>query len=207
MWNGIYGPRAHSRVSAARTYRARAGAARIGRQAGESRAAVGGDALDAASVRTAMGDADVLVHLVGVAHPSPAKAREFREIDLRSIAASVAARPRYLIYVSVAHPAPAMKSYVAVRMEGEELIRKARLNATIVRPWYVLGPGHWWPLALVPIYWVLERIPATREGARRLGLVTLRQMTMALADAVDRRTTGARVVDVPAIRAGVSPHP
>jgi uncharacterized protein YbjT (DUF2867 family) len=163
--------------------------------------AVKGDALDAASVRSAMSNVHVVVHLVGVAHPSPAKARQFREIDLRSIGATVAARPPQLVYVSVAHPAPAMKSYIEARMEGEALIRGAGLNATILRPWYVLGPGHWWPVALLPIYWLMERVPATRDGARRLGLVTLRQMTLALADAVDRPAKGERVVDVPAIRA------
>src|SRR5579864_2386508 len=89
--------------------------------------AVMGDALDAVSVRSAMDGADMLVHLVGVAHPSPSKAREFRAIDLRSIQATVVALPRYLIYVSVAHPAPAMKSYIEVRMEGEALIRSAGL--------------------------------------------------------------------------------
>ena len=108
--------------------------------------AVTGDALEAASVRSAMDGVDVLVHLVGVAHPSPAKAREFREIHLRSIQATVAARPRYLIYVSAAHPAPAMKSYIEVRIKGEALIRSAGLSATILRPWYALGPGHWWRL-------------------------------------------------------------
>jgi uncharacterized protein YbjT (DUF2867 family) len=163
--------------------------------------AVKGDALDAASVHSAMGGVHVLVHLVGVAHPSPAKARQFHEIDLRSIEATVAAQPPQLVYVSVAHPAPVMKSYIEVRMEGEALIRKAGLNATILRPWYVLGPGHQWPVALLPIFWLMERVPATREGARRLGLVTLRQMTMALADAVDRPVKGQRVIDVSAIRA------
>jgi uncharacterized protein YbjT (DUF2867 family) len=163
--------------------------------------AVMGDALDAASVRSAMRGAHVLVHLVGVAHPSPAKARQFREIDLRSIGAAVAAQPPQLVYVSVAHPAPVMKSYIEARMEGEALIRDAGLNATILRPWYVLGPRHRWPVALLPIFWLMERAPATREGARRLGLVTLRQMTVALADAVDRPVKGERVVDVPAIRA------
>jgi uncharacterized protein YbjT (DUF2867 family) len=94
-----------------------------------------------------------------------------------------------------------MKSYIEARMQGEALIRTAGLNATILRPWYVLGPGHWWPVALLPIYWLMERMPSTREGARRLGLVTLRQMTMALADAVDRPVKGERAVDVPGIRA------
>lgn len=164
-------------------------------------AAVIGDALDAESVRAALEDAEVVVHLVGVAHPSPAKAAQFRDIDLRSIEATVTARPPYVVYVSVAHPAPAMKSYIQVRMKGEEFIRAAGIRATILRPWYVLGPGHWWPVALLPIYRLMESIPATRDGARRLGLVSLRQMTMALADAVDRPPNGVRIVDVPAIRA------
>jgi uncharacterized protein YbjT (DUF2867 family) len=162
--------------------------------------AVIGDALDADSVRAALGGAEVLVHLVGVAHPSPAKAREFREIDLKSIEATVAARPKSLVYVSVAHPAPAMKSYIEARMKGEALIQAAGIDATILRPWYVLGPGHWWPVALLPMYWLMECVPGAREGARRLGLVTLRQMTMALADAVDRPAAGVRIVDVPGIR-------
>jgi uncharacterized protein YbjT (DUF2867 family) len=154
--------------------------------------AVKGDALNAASVRSAMGGADVLVHLVGVAHPSPVKARQFREIDLRSIGATVAARPPQSVCVSVAHPAPSMKSYIEARIEGERLIRDAELNATILRPWYVVGPGHWWPAALLPVYWLMERVPATRAGARR---------TVALADAVDYPVKGERVVDVPGIRA------
>ena len=53
--------------------------------------AVTGNALDSASVSAAIGDADTLVQLVGVPHPSPAKARQFREIDLESVRASVAA--------------------------------------------------------------------------------------------------------------------
>jgi len=165
--------------------------------------AVKGNALDAASVSAAIGDADTLVHLVGVSHPSPAKAREFREIDLASVKASVAGaagRVRHFVYVSVAHPAPVMKEYIAVRTEGEALIHAAGLNATILRPWYVLGPGHWWPAILLPIYWTMELIPATREGARRLGLVRLIQMVAALAGAVDSPATGIRILEPPEIR-------
>lgn len=115
----------------------------LARAGSESRVAAGaapvrGNALESASVAAALGDADTLVHLVGVSHPSPAKAREFREIDLASVQASVAAaagRVRHFVYVSVAHPAPVMKEYIAVRMEGEALIRGSGLNATILRPW------------------------------------------------------------------------
>ena len=95
-----------------------------------------------------------------------------------------------------------MKAYIAVRAECETLIRKSGLNATILRPWYVLGPGHRWTYVLVPAYWLLERISSTREGARRLGLVTLEQMLQALTDAVESPSTGVRVLGVPEIHAG-----
>lgn len=65
-----------------------------------------------------------------------------------------------------------------------------------------LGPGHLWPYALFPVYALAELIPATRDGARRLGLVTRVQMTRALASAVESQPAGVVVVDVPGIRAG-----
>jgi uncharacterized protein YbjT (DUF2867 family) len=166
-----------------------------------------GDALDPASVTAAARAGDTLVHLVGTPHPSPAKAAQFRRVDLPSVAASVAAaRDRgaaHVVYVSVAQPAPAMKAFLAVRAEGEAMIRGARLTATFVRPWYVLGPGHRWPLLLVPFYALARAVPRTRDGALRLGLVTIDQMIAALVHAIEAPPpAGAvRIVDVPAIRA------
>jgi uncharacterized protein YbjT (DUF2867 family) len=163
--------------------------------------------LEAASVAQALVGVETLVHLVGVPKPSPAKARQFREIDLVSIRASVAAasqapvRPR-VVYLSVAQPAPVMKAYLAVRAEGEALLRASGLDATFLRPWYVLGPGHRWPCLLLPAYALLGWIPATRASARRLGFVTLAQMTAALVRAVEEPAKGVRVIDVPGIRSG-----
>lgn len=171
-------------------------------------AAVTGDPLAAGDVMAALGDADTVVHLVGVPKPSPAKARQFREIDLVSIQATIAAVERlpmaarpHLVYLSVAQPAPVMRAYLAVRAEGEALIRRAGLTATLLRPWYVLGPGHRWPMLLLPVYVLLRCIPATRAAAERLGFVTLAQMTAALVRAVEAPLAGVRVVEVPAIRA------
>jgi len=145
------------------------------------------------------------VQLVGVAHPGPGKAAQFEAIDkksgLEAIRAAKQADIGHFVYVSVAHPAPAMHAYVAARSACEDEIRKLGLHATILRPWYVLGPGHWWPYALIPFYWLAERLPATRNGARRLGLVTLAQMTDALVRAVEHPSEGIRVVEVPEIRA------
>lgn len=166
---------------------------------------VTGNALDEASYAARVPSGATFVHLVGVAHPSPGKGREFRAVDLASLkaalAAAVPARVRHFVYLSVAHPAPVMRAYWGARAEGEALLRATGLPATILRPWYVLGPGHLWPYALFPVYALLELIPATRDGARRLGLVTRARMTRALAAAVENPPDGVRVLDVPAIRA------
>ncbi len=167
--------------------------------------AIPGDALDSRSYASKISPADTFVQLVGVAHPSPAKAAEFRNIDLASgrnaIDAAKAAGVKHFVYVSVAQPAPVMKSYIEVRSQCEGMIRQSGMNATILRPWYVLGPGHRWPYFLIPIYKLMELLPPTREGAVRLGLVTLEQMVRALVDAVEAPAQGVRIVDVPKIRA------
>ena len=168
--------------------------------------AVFGDALRADTFAHAIAPADTLVHLVGTPRPSPLKAAQFQAVDLASIRATVAAvareSVRHLVYVSVAHPAPVMRAYITVRQEGEALIRASGLPATVLRPWYVVGPGHWWPVLLYPLYAVGEWLPPTRAGARRLGLVTRAQLIAALVHAVEHPPDGVRVVEVPAIRAG-----
>jgi uncharacterized protein YbjT (DUF2867 family) len=166
--------------------------------------AVFGDALNKATFAEKVKPAGTFIQLVGVAHPSPAKGKEFRSIDLVSARASIAAAVengiQHFVYVSVAQPAPMMKEYQAVRAEGEALLRASGMNATILRPWYILGPGHRWPWFLVPAYWICERLPATRDSAQRLGLVTLKQMLTALVEAVGNPPRGIRVVEVPEIR-------
>jgi uncharacterized protein YbjT (DUF2867 family) len=171
-----------------------------------------GNALDAASFAGSIPPTATLVHLVGTPHPSPAKAAEFKRVDLVSIQASVtAARTAgvsHLVYVSVAHPAPIMHAYIAVRREGEALVEASGIPATILRPWYVLGPGHRWPYALVPVYAVLRLLPSTREAAHRLGLVTHRAMVAALVRAVESPpSAGVRIVDVAAINRAEAMQP
>jgi uncharacterized protein YbjT (DUF2867 family) len=164
-----------------------------------------GDALVASSFAPAVAPADTLVHLVGTPHPSPAKAASFRAIDLVSAHAALDAAlesgVRHFVYVSVAQPAPVMRAYIEVRQAVEARIRASGMAATIVRPWYVLGPGHRWPYVLLPVYAVLARVPATRDSAQRLGLVTLAQMVAALVASIERGPDGERVLNVPDIRA------
>lgn len=166
--------------------------------------AVVGNALDERTFASRVAPADTFVQLVGVAHPSPAKAAEFRTVDLASVKASAkaaaAAGVAHFVYVSVAQPAPVMKAYVEARAEGEAAVRAAGVNATFVRPWYVLGPGHRWPYVLLPIYRVLQLLPPTRDAARRLYPVTLEQMIATLVEAVEDPAAGIRIVETPQIR-------
>ncbi len=129
----------------------------LARAGSEGRLAAGvtaivGNPLDAATYRDSLAGCDTMVHLVGVSHPSPAKAKQFREIDLASareaVGAATAAAVSHFVYVSVAHPAPVMHEYIAARMAAEQAIGEAGLRATILRPWYVLGEGRRWPLLL-----------------------------------------------------------
>ncbi len=166
---------------------------------------ISGDPLDKESFASAIRPTDTFVQLVGVAHPSPAKAKEFRAVDLKSALESVAAAAEagveHFIYVSVAQPAPIMRAYIEARAEAEEAIRASGLRATILRPWYVLGPGRQWPQLLRPFYWFMERLPSKRETARRLGLLTFKEMTGALANAVENPADGVRILAVPEIKA------
>ena len=167
-----------------------------------------GDPFDRSTFANAIETGDAFLQLLGVPHPSPAKATQFVEIDLRSatesIAAAAAAGVNHFVYVSVAQPAPVMHAYQQARAQAELALGRSGLRRTIVRPWYVLGPGHRWPYALLPLYWALERVPATRASARRLGLVTLEQMVAALVQAIENPPESTRIMDVPDIRAAAA---
>lgn len=163
-----------------------------------------GDVLHRETFANAIPLGAVVVHLVGTPHPSPSQAAQFEAIDFVSArechAAAEQAGAKHFVYVSVAHPAPIMHAYVDVRQRVERILRESSLPHTIVRPWYVLGPGHCWAYLLVPIYWLAERMPSKRETARRLGLVTLRQMIATLTYAVETASNESRVFEVPDIK-------
>jgi uncharacterized protein YbjT (DUF2867 family) len=165
-----------------------------------------GDALDASTFASQIAPADTFLQLVGTPHPGPSKVAEFERVDFvsarESVQAAAAAGSGHFIYLSVAHPVGVMRAYQDVRIRGEALIRDAGLRATMLRPWYVLGPGHWWPIAFLPFYGVAALVPSMRENARRAGLVTIGQMVRTIVAAVEAGPPALepRILDVPAIR-------
>lgn len=74
------------------------------------------------------------------------------------------------------------------------------MNATFLRPWYDLGPGHRWPWLLLPFYWLAEILPPLRATALRFHPVTLKQILSALISAVENPPRGIRVVETAEMR-------
>ena len=76
--------------------------------------AIAGNPLEKDSFAAQVTGMDTFVQLVGVAHPNPSKGEQFRAIDLRAgragVEAAAAAGVSHFVYVSVAQPAPIMRS-------------------------------------------------------------------------------------------------
>ena|SRR5882724_8127168 len=123
---------------------------------------------------------------------------------MRRVLGSGGREPHSALHICQRRAPCVMKAYIEVRTQCEEMIGQSGLNATILRPWYVLGPGHYWPYLLKPGYWLGRQIPSWRESATRLGLVTLTQMVAALVRSVEDPAKGIRVVEVPEITKAAS---
>jgi len=145
------------------------------------------------------------IQLLGVSHPGPSKKEMFYKIDFASVSASVAAatqaRCEHFVYVSVAQtPTSVMKDYQVCRAECEKMITQTSLKASIVRPWYIIGPGHYWPLLFLPLFKLLEVIPGTSTKAKALRLVYLRQMLNTLDYVVQHPPEQTRFFEIEEIR-------
>ncbi len=165
---------------------------------------VEGNALDASSYKDKILPSSIMVHLVGVAHPSPSKKEQFKAIDLVSIQeavkAAVHANVEHFIYLSVSmYPTNIMKDFQLVRAEGEQLLLDSGLRTSLIRPWYVLGPGHWWPLILKPFFFI-AKLAGKKEAVENLDTVALPQMIRALVHAVKNLPATNIVYDVQKIK-------
>jgi len=165
-----------------------------------------GNPFDASAFSNTIPAGTTFVQLLGVSHPGPSKKEQFRTIDLASAKASAEAAKQagvqHFVYVSVAQtPTSFMKDYQQCRSEGEAAIRNTKIPATFIRPWYVVGPGHYWPLLFWPLFTILEWIPSTSKKARALRLVTLKQMLHTLLYAIDNMpATGVEIIEIDSIR-------
>jgi nucleoside-diphosphate-sugar epimerase len=163
-----------------------------------------GNALDASSYQNNILPASTFVHLIGVAHPSPSKKEQFQKIDLVSIQQAVKAatyaQVNHFIYLSVSqYPTKIMKEFQQVRAAGEELLLQTNFKTSFLRPWYVLGPGHWWPVLLKPFLFI-AKYAGKKEAAENLDTVTIKQMIHALVYAIKNPPEKNIVYDVQRIK-------
>ena len=164
-----------------------------------------GDPFDATTFQQYIPKHAVFIQLLGVAHPSPSKAEQFKQIDLKSVKASADAAAMagvlHFIYISVSMvPSRIMEAYQHVRKEGEEYCLSKGLNSTFIRPWYVLGPGHWWPVLLLPFYGIAYLVPSWKKKVKGMGLVTISQMINTLVNAVEAEPGKKRIVEIEDIK-------
>lgn len=163
------------------------------------------DPFSSESFATSIPRGCIFVQLLGVSHPGPKKKDLFRTIDLASTKASASAAAlsgaAHFIYISVAQTQTRiMKDYQECRAEAESFIKATGMSATFIRPWYVVGPGHYWPLFFLPLFKVLEWIPATAQKAKALRLVSIHQMLRTLVFAIEHPAHGIRILEIAAIR-------
>jgi uncharacterized protein YbjT (DUF2867 family) len=147
----------------------------------------------------------VFVQLLGVPHPSPAKAPQFTSIDLANVKASANAAARagvsHFIYVSVSmQQSRLMQAYQQVRRQGEAYCISKGLNCTFIRPWYVLGPGHWWPVILLPFYALANLVPVWKQKAAGMALVTLPKMLATLVSSVEAQPQQKTTIEIAGIK-------
>lgn len=143
----------------------------------------------------------IFIHLLGVSHPNPSKSQLFERIDLGAlkIVARVAKECNALkiIYLSVAmEPSSLMKDFQAAKRKAEQYIIAQNLSHVFVRPWYVLGPGHWWPYLLWPLFKLLEVLPATAKQSKAFAFVTIRQMITSLVYIITHLDEAPEVIEI-----------
>ena len=164
------------------------------------------DPFNAASFTNCIEPNSIFIQLLGVPHPGPRKKALFYSVDLASVQASVSAAKtagvQHFIYVSVAqYPTKMMETYQQVRASAEQLILSAGLKASFIRPWYIIGPGHYWPLLFQPLFRLMEQIPSTSLKAKSLALVSLRKMLKSMQSAVQQAPEKQyRVIEIAEIR-------
>jgi uncharacterized protein YbjT (DUF2867 family) len=168
------------------------------------------DPFDAATFQQWIPKGATYIQLLGVSHPSPRKKDQFQQIDLRSVKASadaaVKASVSHFIYLSVAMTdSTIMKDFRDARKEGEAYILSKHLLCTFIRPWYVIGPGHLWPVFLLPVYGMARFSSSKRKKAEKMSLITISQMLQTLMKAIESPPQKQRVFEVKHMKRGNLP--
>ena len=174
-----------------------------------------GDMTDAASLQEAVPseNADAVVHLAAEI-ASQRDARKIREVNVEGTrrlleACMTDGAPRFVLASTVvtgeAHgellepdnPLPVETPYGRSKQEAERIVRESGLDAVVVRPSHVYGPGGWYAEELVKRLRQPGRFAVVGQGDNWWDVVRVEDVATALADAAERAPAGAvyHVVD------------
>jgi nucleoside-diphosphate-sugar epimerase len=175
------------------------------------------DLTDAASLQEAVPSqrADAVIHLAAEI-ASQRDARKVREVNVEGTRRLLEAclsdglsdgqaggRPRFVLASTVvtgdAHgellepdkPLPVETPYGESKQEAEKLVRESALDAVIVRPAHVYGPGGWYAEELVKRLRQPGRFAVVGAGDNWWDVVRVEDVASALADATERAPNGA----------------
>jgi uncharacterized protein YbjT (DUF2867 family) len=163
-----------------------------------------GDATEPNDVRKALVGADALIHLVGIRREEMKRTGlSYVDVDLASALASAIAMERSGIKRILFLSAGALgnSEYVQTKARAEQAIIDAKLDWTIFRPAFIIGPGQQWPVVMGPFLWVLGLLPGKiGDTAKRADNLTREQLAHAFITSLrDDRTIG-KILEVPELK-------
>ncbi|MEP7217780.1 MAG: NAD(P)H-binding protein [Bacteroidota bacterium] len=166
---------------------------------------VTGSPLNADDVARALRGCDAVVHLVGVRREETRKTGlGYEEVDVESARimarAMSAAGVKRIILLSAG--AIGNSRYVQCKALAEQAVIDAKLEWTIYRPSFILGPGQQWPILLEPLLAVASLLPGRiGDVARRARSVRREEVAASMVRALENRSSIGEIYDVPRIRA------
>jgi uncharacterized protein YbjT (DUF2867 family) len=158
-----------------------------------------GDVADAASVRGAADDCDVVLHMVAVVDESDEAT--FADVNVGGTANVLAEAERAgvgrFVFVSSLGAARGASAYHASKREAESLVRRFRGQWTIARPGNVYGPGDEQISMLLKIVRSPSPIvPRIGDGDQPIQPIWWEDTARALATVVERSDLGRRELDI-----------
>jgi len=159
-----------------------------------------GDVSDAASLERAFSGCDAVVHLVGIINESEGLSFDavHRQGTENVVGAMQRTGVRRLLHMSAMGSAPdAPSEYGRTKAAGEEAARRSGLEATVLRPSIVFGPGDGFVTLLAKIVRLNPLfIPVIGPGTVRFMPVSVREVAGIFAAALEKPETAGKTFEV-----------
>jgi len=121
-----------------------------------------GDATEPNDIIRALDGCTALIHLVGIRREEIKRTGlSYADIDLASALASTIALQKSGIKRILLLSAGAIgnSEYVRTKAKAEQAVIDAKLDWTIFRPAFIIGPGQQWPVLMGPFLWLMGLLP------------------------------------------------